>query len=354
MAQQEFEIDIPEQGISKRLSLSDVQEFFDNEIAFYQRISVLANQNLQFGQWSMGGQAAILNSARSICQSIRNSISAEQSDQLSEYIRRARSFEIVTGQGKIGERIEVLIANGEAIEAQWLFALCNVGSDKNSPWIAPFRAVALSNPAMLAFSDLASAQAARHNSDLALADAREEQKRLATFIADKTELIEQLVDLYRKKLVIEEPAISWEHVAASKRRAWRLWLLIFAGLVIGPIGAVVYFWNAFSTAISHLATTEAGTISFTGLAAVTLPALFYAWLLKNVSRMFVQTLNLADDAAHRRALAITYLGLAENPKIQLLEAERAIVLNALFRPLPNESGDEGPPAGLMDLIRGGK
>jgi hypothetical protein len=73
---------------------------------------------------------------------------------------------------------------------------------------------------------------------------------------------------------------------------------------------------------------------------------------KTVSRIFIQTLNLADDTAHRRALAVTYLGLAENPKIQLLEAERAIVLNALFRPLPNESGDEGPPAGLMDLIRG--
>jgi hypothetical protein len=185
-----------------------------------------------------------------------------------------------------------------------------------------------------------------------LANAAEEQKRMAAFITDKTALIDQLVELYRKKLVIEEPANSWQHVAASKRRAWRLWLLIFAGLVAGPIGAVVYFWAPFSSAVTHLTTSATGTISLAGVAAISVPALLYAWLLKNVSRIFIQTLNLADDAAHRRALAVTYLGLVENPKIKLLEAERAIVLNALFRPVPPHSGDEGPPAGLIDLIRG--
>jgi hypothetical protein len=51
MSQQEFELDIPEQGISKRLSLQETQEFFDTELAFYQRISPVINQNLQFGQW---------------------------------------------------------------------------------------------------------------------------------------------------------------------------------------------------------------------------------------------------------------------------------------------------------------
>jgi Na+/phosphate symporter len=165
-------------------------------------------------------------------------------------------------------------------------------------------------------------------------------------------LIDQLEDLYRKKLVIEEPANSWQKVATSKRHAWRLWLFIFAGLVVGPIAAVVYFWEPFSSAITHLTTAGTGTISLAGVAAVSLPALLYAWLLKNVSRVFIQTLNLADDAAHRRALAVTYLGLAENPKIELSEAERAIILNALFRPIPTQAGDEGPPAGLVDLIRG--
>jgi hypothetical protein len=85
---------------------------------------------------------------------------------------------------------------------------------------------------------------------------------------------------------------------------------------------------------------------------ITIPALFYAWFLKNVSRMFVQNLTLADDAAHRRALAITYLGLAENPKLSISEQDRALILNALFRPILGQSSDEGPPAGLLELIKG--
>lgn len=31
--------------------------------------------------------------------------------------------------------------------------------------------------------------------------------------------------------------------------------------------------------------------------------------------------------------------------------ERALILNALFRPTPPYSGDDGPPSGLIDLIK---
>jgi len=89
-----------------------------------------------------------------------------------------------------------------------------------------------------------------------------------------------------------------------------------------------------------------------GVAAVTIPALLYAWLLKNVGRVFIQNLSLADDAAHRRALVLTYLGLAENPKLEIKDQERALILNALFRPVPPHTGDDGPPSGLLELIKG--
>jgi hypothetical protein len=350
MAEPKFDVEVPEQGISKSLSKDEILKFLEDEIAFCQRIERVVNQDLQFGQFGMGAQPAIINSAKKRCQSMRDAISKGQPNELNSYVQDAKAFRIIIGQGKIGERIEWLIARNLTNQAQWLFAVFSA-RDENSPWVAPFHAIARGNPALLAFSDLAAAQTARYHSELALANVAQNQKELTNFIGEKTKLIDQLVELYRKKLVIEEPANSWGHVAASKRRAWRLWLLIFAGLVIGPIGAVVYLWEPFSNAVTHLTTSATGTISLAGVAAISVPALLYAWLLKNVSRVFIQTLNLADDAAHRRALAITYLGLVENPKIELLETERAIVLNALFRPIPTQSGDEGPPAGLVDLIR---
>jgi hypothetical protein len=94
-----------------------------------------------------------------------------------------------------------------------------------------------------------------------------------------------------------------------------------------------------------------GNMSLGGIAAITIPAIFYAWLLKNLSRLFIQSHNLADDAAHRRALAMTYLGLADNQHLSVSEQERALILNALFRPIPQHGVDEGPPSGLLDLIR---
>jgi hypothetical protein len=67
--------------------------------------------------------------------------------------------------------------------------------------------------------------------------------------------------------------------------------------------------------------------------------------------MFIHHLNGADDAAHRRALCITYLGLAENPKLRIADQDRALILNALFRPIPSQGLEEGPPSGLLDLIK---
>jgi hypothetical protein len=124
---------------------------------------------------------------------------------------------------------------------------------------------------------------------------------------------------------------------------------VFTVLVVAPLGVVIWKWDIFSGAIGHLA--SGGTFSLSSVAAVTIPALLYAWLLKNVSRMFIHNLNLADDAAHRKSLAITYLGLSANPKLSISDADRALVLNALFRPTPSQSLDEGPPSGLLELIR---
>jgi hypothetical protein len=88
-----------------------------------------------------------------------------------------------------------------------------------------------------------------------------------------------------------------------------------------------------------------------GVAAISIPALLCAWLLKNVSRVFVQNLSFADDATYRHGLTVTYLRLAANPNLQLDAGDRTLTLNPLFRPGPNQTGEEGPPTGLVDLIK---
>jgi hypothetical protein len=110
------------------------------------------------------------------------------------------------------------------------------------------------------------------------------------------------------------------------------------------------WWEGIAGTITRV-TTSGGNISLGGVAAVSVPAVLYLWVLKNISRIFQQRLMLADDAGHRRLLTMTYLGLAKEPRLSITDNDRALILNALFRPIPPHAGDDGPPAGLLDLIK---
>jgi hypothetical protein len=217
--------------------------------------------------------------------------------------------------------------------------------------LAAFRAVVLGNPAIIAATDLIASAAARTEATASKRQSEAAAAGLKKFIEEKTSLIAELERLYREKLIVEEPAKYWAMVAASRTRAWRAWLSLFAVLVILPVVLIVLSWKDFAGVVKDFASPSNGPISLAGVAALTIPALLYGWLLKNVSRMFIHHLNGADDAAHRRALCVTYLGLAENPKLEIAAQDRALILNALFRPAPHQGLEEGPPSGLLDLIK---
>jgi hypothetical protein len=118
MAEQQFDIQVPEQGISEHLSKSDTLKFFDSELAFYSRLESVLNQNLQFGGNGLGSQIQTLNIAKNLCQSARQAVSNNQPAAIQAYVQKARSFELVIGQGKIGERVETLVKLGRNQQAQ--------------------------------------------------------------------------------------------------------------------------------------------------------------------------------------------------------------------------------------------
>ena len=211
--------------------------------------------------------------------------------------------------------------------------------------------MAFANPANFGFDDLVNASQASKASQEARDASRASADNLEEFIAEKKSLFSSLEYLYRRQLTLQEPAVSWEKIAQSKTRVWGSWLFIFALMVIAPILAALISWEQVSTAVSKVTSAPSGGFSISGVAVITVPALFYAWLLKNISRVFIQNLNLADDAAHRKSLALTYMGLLQDEKHPTSDQERAIILNALFRPIPPQTNDEGPPAGLIDLIQ---
>jgi hypothetical protein len=214
-----------------------------------------------------------------------------------------------------------------------------------------FRAVAFANPANFGFDDLVTASRAVERSAEAESKSNDSSRKLGDFINEKTALIADLEDLYRKRLTIQEPALSWKIIAAEKTKAWRTWLVSFGFAAVMPAVVAFFDWQSISSAVTKITAASNGGFSISGLAVISIPALFYAWFLKNVSRLFIQNLTLADDADHRRSLALTYMGLLQDDKHPPSDQDRAIILNALFRPIATQTGDEGPPAGLIELIK---
>jgi hypothetical protein len=350
-----FRLLVPAQGIDQTLSIESSTAFFDSEISFYNRLSSITDTNFSFANTGLGNVVLARNAINNL-NDIKKNFSTSSLSTVENYMHEAQAMRILIGQGIIGKRVDDLLKAGSHAEAKWIAymtspAWLSADSAKASEIFTAIRASLTANPAFYGSTNIISAEQALENSSRALDASSKTANEIEEYRKEKTSLFSQLEDLYRQKLVLDEPALLWFNIADSKTRSWRIWLFIFACLIISPILIGLINRDAVLEIFKTLTVTASGAISVAGLAVITVPALFYAWLLKNVSRVFIQNLNLADDAAHRRALALTYLGLAENPKLSVAEQDRALILNALFRPVPPQTGDEGPPVGLLDLIR---
>ena len=176
------------------------------------------------------------------------------------------------------------------------------------------------------------------------------QQQLKDFQLQKVAELDQIRDLYHSKMQTEAAAIYWRNKARAHR--WIAWpsLLAFVAMVAAPMAAGWFHFDALKAFLIELTAATADKFSLTPVVALSIPVIGYGWLLRHVSRLFVQNLTLADDASYRRVMSMTFLGLAKDPASGISDAERGIILNALFRPAPPNASDEGPPSGLLDLI----
>jgi hypothetical protein len=181
------------------------------------------------------------------------------------------------------------------------------------------------------------------------ANALSDRDRYDKWFAEKEKLLEETRDTYHKHVQTAEAAKFWRH------KTWISTGIAWAAFI--AFGAMVSFafWlgftnlDAIKTYVASLAS-DNSTVSLTPVVVITVPVLAYAWVLRHLSRVFIQNLTIADDAAYRRLMTMTFLGLTNDPKSGVTQAERAIILNALFRPAPPNPTEDGPPTGLLDII----
>lgn len=136
-------------------------------------------------------------------------------------------------------------------------------------------------------------------------------------------------------------------------------------MIAAPIGLAICFTSevlhylAQIVAASALPTTDATgqlptpsdaqvTIAAIGrLVIVTVPIFLYIWAIRLVVRFNSRSLMLLDDARLRLTMLDTFFHLIE--KEGAVKEDRALVLNALFRPAPGH-GDNVDPPNFTELV----
>ncbi len=68
-----------------------------------------------------------------------------------------------------------------------------------------------------------------------------------------------------------------------------------------------------------------------------------------LSRQFLGHRALEADAAERVAMVQTFLALMEKPE-HVAQADRLLILGALFRPSAKGDGDDAAPPSWLDLV----
>ncbi len=276
---------------------------------------------------------------------------------LNDLLTAAKRMEVVLGQGIVGKNIDELISKGEIEVAQRLLLIFSDGGDilidsnQLRGEFAALRAVLKFNPRLGSETRLHSISSALMRVDAAEEAITTVRTDLDTFVESRRAEIDDLANLYRTKLLLEGPAEHWASVAKSSMRTVWITLTVFSVMLAIPACVVWENWPTISAYLDKTIEASKGGFSLASIVVFTIPILAYGWLLKHISRIFAQALSISADASHRKVMAVTFLGLAQNKSLSISEQDRALILNALFRPIATASQDEGPPTGLLDLIK---
>lgn len=166
-------------------------------------------------------------------------------------------------------------------------------------------------------------------------------------IAGVDDKIKAAVTAVQDNFVFKDAKADW---ANKSRNHWILfWVTIF--LFIAAVMSLVWGSYVFHDEIMKLIPkNQDGSFGFGAIAIITIPIAAIAWVLRIFTRFALQNLTLAQDASQRRIIFDTYIKLVQETAPQMSENDRALMLAAIFRPLPGAHQADVAPPNLLDLI----
>ncbi|MBB3409208.1 hypothetical protein FHT87_003127 [Rhizobium sp. BK316] len=365
MAKDNFKIECRAQGIpATSLTSEQALQWVLEEEQFWAGFPAL-DAPVIVGNQNYGNQN-ILSSYRNYLANLRQRLQANDHEALRSFMDEAGQLRIVIAHGQLGGSIRELLKQNDATAAQRLVLLFSEAittpREEIRRELVSLKVALRFNPLIQTTADTVSASHALKSAKVSEArvlelkdelngDITEIKKGLEDFVDAKRKELEALHEQYETYLVLQGPSRHWKRVALSTSRAANIALGLFVALLATPAIFGFIYWDGISKYIDHIIDMTKGGISLASLVVFTVPVLAYGWLLKHVSRIFTQNLMLSSDAEHRRVMAVTFLGLAKRKSVGIAEQDRALILNALFRPAPTSPQDDGPPSGLLELIK---
>ncbi|WP_421912748.1 hypothetical protein [Mesorhizobium sp.] len=203
----------------------------------------------------------------------------------------------------------------------------------------------------------------RATAENAVREAEEGQSR-AKAIDEKTKTTESNLVAFtneaRARGNFDQLKIEWSNRARSS--TWAVWLsyAVILILIVTPVICLVLNYTAvmdYLKQVGSLTKDELGVNPNAGLAAVVaatrlaligIPLILYFWVIRLAVKFNSRSMMLMDDSRARATMLETYYRMVAKDAAK--DADRALVLAALFRPTPGYEADSGEPPTLISSV----
>jgi hypothetical protein len=157
---------------------------------------------------------------------------------------------------------------------------------------------------------------------------------------------EDLKRVYDEKLSLLAPTEYWNGRAEHYKRQAIWYAIAFGVALCVMIGLFAWF------GIGELKTTKATSV-LVAILPVIIPAFAGVWVLRILGRQLSESLMIMKDAEERETLVKTFLALMRDEttgKAVINEADRVLILQALFRQSRVTAVDDSPPLNSAEAV----
>lgn len=166
-------------------------------------------------------------------------------------------------------------------------------------------------------------------------------------LADHDKAVQELVKRYMTEMTLRAPVQYWNDLAGAAKTAASRWLIAF--IAVG--GLSLWAIAKFGPDLLALLKDSKGDVSLVAVPLLIAAVIPVFWMLKHIARLFADNIADARDAKQRASLTSTFLALTAKEGVEFTEAERAIIVQALFRPSPAQPSDDGIPVPVLELLK---